>query len=114
MSAANVASPSERSERVKRLVRVEFPHDKLPVTLAATCPICGAGLLLTGVEACVQDDNGEWIADEVTLQCAKEPDTDSPDWEEWHAWHYRMPYVDWLPLEMRILKAVQKRFFFSP
>lgn len=103
-----------RSVGVQRLVRAPWPADKLPLRLKTPCPICGGGLLLSGVDACEQDDNGDWIASEVTIDCETEPDIDSDEWEEWHNWHYRMPYVDWLQLELRVLKAVQRKFYFAP
>lgn len=64
----------------------------------ALCPICGAPLVV--------EDIDEWDAEtgEVTehglhITCSKEPDIDSKGWNEWHNWHYKMPYVDWLPLQ---------------
>jgi hypothetical protein len=69
-------------------------------------------LLLNAGEGCEQDANGEWIATEIQLHCTGEPDFSSPDWDDWHRWHYSMPYVDWLPLEQRLLRAVRKKYYF--
>lgn len=100
---------------VDRGVRVLWPKERSPLRIKACCPICGAGLLLDAGEATELDEStGEWIATEINLDCESEPDIDSDEWDEWHRWHYSMPYVDWLPLEQRILMAVRRKFHFAP
>ncbi len=92
--------------------RIPFPEHLAPIPIAAECPICGNPLLLNAGEGCEQDANGEWIATEIELLCTSEPEFNSPDWDDWYRWHYSMPYVDWLPLEQRVLRAVRKKYFF--
>lgn len=100
---------------VETLVRVPWPEDKLPLKLKnPKCPICGGALFITGVNACEQDDNGDWIASEIDIDCENEPDIDSDEWEDWHRWHYSQPYTDWLPIDRQILRAVQNRYYFAP
>ena len=100
---------------VEPVVRVLWPADKLPLKLKnPRCPICGGQLLITGVDDCEMEDNGDWIASSLNLQCEHEPDIDDPEWGEWHRWHYSQPYTDWLPIYRQILRAVQKRYYFAP
>lgn len=100
---------------VERRVRVPWPKDRAPLRIKARCPICGAGLLLNAGESTELDDaTGEWIATEINLECESEPNIDSEEWDEWHRWHYRMPYVDWLPLEQIILNSVRRKYCFAP
>lgn len=100
---------------VETLVRVPWPEDKLPLKLKnPKCPICGGALFITGVNACEQEDNGDWIASEIDIDCENEPDIDSDEWEDWHRWHYSQPYTDWLPIDRQILRAVQNRYYFAP
>lgn len=92
--------------------RILFPVHLAPFPISAKCPICGSKLLLDAGEGCEQDSNGEWIATEIDLQCTSEPDIESQEWDDWHRWHYSMPYVDWLPLEQRVLRAVRLKYYF--
>ncbi|MDE2101211.1 MAG: hypothetical protein KGL39_28455 [Patescibacteria group bacterium] len=94
--------------------RVPWPRTRAPLRIKTPCPICGAALLLDAGQGCEQTADGTWIATELDLQCTSEPDIDSGEWDEWHRWHYRQPYTDWLPLEQRILRAVRRRFYFEP
>lgn len=108
-------SEAQRSEcQNDRLVRVPWPADKAPIKIKVKCPICGAGLLLDAGEDCEQEENGDWIASSIRIDCESEPDIDSPEWNEWFNWHYSQPYTDWLPLELKILKQVQRKFRFAP
>ena len=107
--ATQAARPLDRN------VRALWPKDRAPLGIKARCPICGAGLTLdAGAGTELDEETGEWIATEIELDCESEPDIDSDEWEEWHRWHYRMPYVDWLPLEQRILNAVRRKYHFAP
>ena len=106
---------SEPQADFDRVVRVPWPEEKLPFKLKEPkCPICGGKLFIDSVDACELDDNDEWIATEVQLRCETEPSADSPDWEQWMDNHYSTPYIDWLPLETKILKAVRARYYFAP
>jgi hypothetical protein len=91
--------------------------DALPI--AVVCPICGASCNVYADESWSQDA-GDWIAEDVRIECTSEPGTEPSeletcmDWDEWHNWHYRMPYVDWLPIKEDVLRQVQARFRFEP
>ncbi len=80
----------------------------LPLELPEPCPICGAKVLLTGVQAWCPDDGS---FDTVDLDCETEPDIDGPDWPDWHRGHFSMPYVDWLPYENRMLDWLDETYF---
>ena len=104
-----VAGPLEAS------VRELWPKENAPMRIKERCPICGAGLLLDAGEGTELDERtGEWIATEVNVECESEPDIDSDEWDAWHRWHYSTPYVDWLPLEQMILRAVRASYYFAP
>lgn len=77
----------------------------------AVCPIC-SGELYAQFDAWVED-GGQWKASEVHLDCENEPDIDSEDWPSWHAGHYSMPYVDWLPICYIVLEWVNKNYSFD-
>ena len=77
------------------------------MTLPEPCPICGKAVFLTNVN--------EWGTESGTIihadmDCESEPDIDSDEWSDWHAEHYRMPYVDWMPYEVRALKWLQANY----
>ena len=70
----------------------------IPVNVAR-CPICKAPLNVGEI--------AEWECDggkitDFSIDCTTEPDIDGDEWPEWHAEHYHMPYVDWLPLEVPV------------
>jgi endogenous inhibitor of DNA gyrase (YacG/DUF329 family) len=100
------------------LVRTLWPTSR-PLPISVLCPICGAPCKVWADESWSQDA-GDWIAEEVRIECTSEPGTETSDldncmdFDEWFNWHYRMPYVDWLPLEINVLREVQKRFRFDP
>lgn len=72
-----------------------------------TCPICGAPIVIESIDACDLGDDGRWQPSEANITCSTEPDIDAPDWREWFNGHFSMPYVDWLPLSVRVLKWLQ-------
>lgn len=77
------------------------------------CPICGAQVV-GHVEAWVEAEDGLWTAEQVKLDCVEEPENmDCVEWEDWFRSHWSMPYVDWLPLEIAVTKAVNKRYRFK-
>lgn len=101
--------------RLDAVVRVPWPEARDPLKIKARCPICDGALWLNAGEGLELDEaTGQWIATEVNLDCENEPDIESDEWYEWHRWHYSMPYVDWLPLEQRILSAVRRKYYFAP
>ena len=74
------------------------------------CPICRAKVHLTGVTEWGTDD-GEIIG--IEYECETEPDIDSDEWWDWHRGHWNMPYVDWLPWEVRVLKWLNERYHYN-
>lgn len=76
------------------------------------CPICGGQLTVKCGDAW-EEDNGDWIATEIDIDCLTEPDVESDEWIQWHNWHYRQPYVDWLPIELKVLQEFQRKFRFD-
>lgn len=85
-----------------------MPFD-IPADIAV-CPICKSGLRVAEVNGCSQGDDGEWIAEDVFIECKTEPEIEDDEWEDWHDGHYRMPYVDWLPVHVRVEAWVRKAF----
>jgi hypothetical protein len=79
----------------------------LPLLLPHPCPICGAKVYLTDVEEWGTDD-GEIV--HGAFECETEPDIDSAEWWDWHRGHFAMPYVDWLPWEMRVMEWVDRNY----
>lgn len=85
---------------------------RLPMALPEPhrCPICGAVVHLTGVV--------EWGADDgeirhVEHECDTEPDIDSDEWPDWYAGHWRdMPYLYWLPWEQRMLRWLNRHYYY--
>lgn len=86
---------------------------KIPPTVAV-CPKCGAEVVLE-LEAWEQLDDGTWAAsdDGLHVNCITEPDIDSDDWEEWHDWHWDMPYVYWLPIQMKVYRWLRRHYRFQ-
>lgn len=91
----------------------ESLRGKLPLELPRPefdCPICGAMVHLTEVTEWGADD-GEILT--ASFDCETEPDIDSDEWWDWHRGHYRMPYVDWLPFEVRALEWINGRYYYG-
>lgn len=95
--------------------RIEFRYmrldPKMPVAVPeklAVCPICGGKLTITACDAGTMYEPGLWTPEEITTECEHMPDIDSDEWVAWNAWHYNMPYVDWLPVDTKILCWFQR------
>lgn len=73
----------------------------------AACPICGADIVIEDVHEW-ETDGGKPVG--ISVECTTEPDIDSDDWPGWHRGHWNMPYVDWLPVEMRVLGWFQREY----
>jgi hypothetical protein len=73
----------------------------------STCPECGAAVFVDIYEITQADNNEDWKLNEdgsgFHLQCVQEDDS-----------HYQMPYVDWLPLEPRIIRWINDNYDFNP
>ncbi len=87
-------------------------HESLPIPESvAVCPICGAKLVAQ-FQCWQERDDKTWEAAEIDLNCVTEPDIDSRQWWPWHRRHYAMPYVDWLPLDVKLLAWVNENYRF--
>lgn len=80
--------------------------DQLPeLPQEFTCSICGAPIILEEIDEWVQNDDGTWQVGDTgaKINCSTEPDFDESDeMDNFMASHWSMPYVDWLPLSVRV------------
>lgn len=86
---------------------IEIPRD------VATCPKCDATLYAHFEEWEKDDSSLYWDCMFAKLECETEPDISSRKWDEWFRWHYDMPYVYWMPLEIRLTKWINERYCFD-
>ena len=81
----------------------------------AVCPYCG-GELIARPEAWSENDDGIWEAQESGLDCVTEPELDPAnestveEWDDWIARHTYMPYVYWLPVDMKVTKWINANY----
>lgn len=73
------------------------------------CPICGAQIVFTEINE-YETETGKVTDTGFHVSCTTEPDFDEPDYDEWLDSHFAMPYVDWLPLEVKIYKWLSAGF----
>lgn len=85
----------------------------------AVCPYCGKKLAASLTEW-EQSDDSVWlgIATSIDLDCEGEPDlyegdTNAEAFDEWLAEHTYMPYVYWLPVEVRVRQWINSKYRFS-
>lgn len=78
----------------QRRLPIDVPRD------VAACPICGAPIVVEDINEW-ESESGKPVS--ISIECTTGPYIDGDEWEEWHAGHYRMPYVDWLPVENRVM-----------
>lgn len=75
----------------------------------AVCPICGKRLWIECIEEVSQEsDDAPWLPESISLSCEDEPDIGSKGWCEWHQWHFATPYIDWLPVEVLVLRWLRQ------
>lgn len=84
----------------------------IPIYIA-TCPKCGGSLRAQFEAWEATGKSNRWRCEEAKLECENEPDIDDPELMEWLNWHYDMPYVDWLPLETRMTRWINRRYWFD-
>lgn len=81
----------------------------------AVCPYCD-GDLIAQPTAWTLDDDGTWFASESGIDCVTEPDLDDDDvskcerWDEWTDSHSVMPYVYWLPVDLKVVDWLKKNY----
>jgi hypothetical protein len=78
----------------------------------ARCPYCDERLFCQPT-AWEQDDDGSWYASESGLECWSEPDIDDEEWLDWCAEHTSMPYVYWLPVDMKVIDWLKTKYRFK-
>lgn len=71
------------------------------------CPICDAAIVIDEVREW-EYESGKPIS--ISVDCTTQPDIDSKEWPSWFCEHWSMPYVDWLPVEMRVLEWFEKHY----
>lgn len=75
--------------------------------LPEPCPICGKGVML---ESVTEWGSESGVIVHAEMECETEPDIDSDEWPDWHAEHHYMPYVHWMPYEIRALKWLRTNY----
>lgn len=83
--------------------RYEFPLD------VACCPICGEPVLVGDFDEW-ETETGVVTEGGFHINCKSEPDMDSEEYDDWFNSHWSMPYVDWLPLEVRLYRWFTPRY----
>lgn len=94
-------------------MKVVEQHDMIQLPDTFRCPICDAALSPVEVNEWTQRKDGTWVAVGISFDCVTEPDIDSDDWWDWFHGHWPTPYIDWMPLEHRILEWLQKHYRFN-
>jgi hypothetical protein len=88
---------------------------KIPESVAV-CPDC-EGQITIEANAWTQEDNGEWVATSFDSVCVNEPDIEDSEafaeWEELHHRSYDMPYVYWLPIDIKIENWLKANYRFT-
>ena len=75
------------------------------------CPICGAAIYIEEVDAWEENEEGEYKAEAVKIDCVTFPGFENKDaFNAYLQGHYSMPYVDWLPLEKEVTGWVNQRY----
>ena len=80
-------------------------------TEVAVCPVCG-GKLYGQCDCWIEEEDG-WKIESINLDCEHEPEIDSDEWNEWFKGHYAHPYIDWLPVNIMVVKWVNENFSFD-
>jgi hypothetical protein len=78
---------------------------EIPVNVAV-CPECGAGIVADVFEVTSEDGETNWHLESdgsgLHIQCSKEDNN-----------HYKMPYVDWLPIDDVVVTWLNKNVQFG-
>lgn len=94
------------------------PHESVPLNHVfdvpenvQKCPYCDAPLRATA-SGWDEDEHG-WKAATLEVDCTEEPDIDSDEWEDHNASHSDMPYVYWLPAEIKVMEWINSQYRFT-
>jgi len=78
------------------------------------CPICRQALVAAFDEWIELADHTWQVSDGgMKLTCVTEPTFGQLDWFDFIDTHYAMPYVDWAPVEAKILAWINERYRFK-
>jgi hypothetical protein len=88
--------------------------DRVNIPLnVACCPICSEPIY-GYIEEIEHHEKGYSVGNcGFKIDCTSEPDLEKIDtfeWEEWFSTHWSMPYVDWLPLEIKMSKWLNNNY----
>lgn len=75
----------------------------------AVCPECG-GVIQVEVNEVEQDADGSWYPNSAGLYMSCWDDENNL---ENKVIHYQMPYIDWLPLELKVLRWLKDNYSFD-
>ena len=75
----------------------------------AICPICGASVIIEDIDEW-ETETGRVTESGFHVNCSTELDFDDDEYDDWFNSHWSMPYVDWLPIEMRVYHWFDKRY----
>lgn len=82
---------------------------EIPIELFQ-CPICGVQIVFTEINE-YETETGKVTSSGFHVSCITEPDFDDPDDDdEWLDSHFSMPYIDWLPIEIKVYKWLSAGF----
>lgn len=91
---------------------IMVPSDK-EFKFKKICPYCGADMTYH-CEGWEEDENGLWKAEYVTGDCASEPEMENEEeWDNWFSTHSDMPYVYQLPVDIKIMNFINKKYRFK-
>ena len=99
-----MSKAAKKFTRLKTDAVIGVPED------VAVCPRCGGKLYITcdHWEQCAEDKG--WIAASINMDCETEPEILTDDWMEWLNGHYSQPYIDWLPVEHKLVVWLNKNY----
>jgi hypothetical protein len=95
--------------------RIEIPKS------VGLCPYCDGEVgLVAECQGWSLESDGTWSAESIDLSCKNEPELDETSgpqqldaWDEWLAAHSYMPYVFWLPLQLKVIEWINSKYRFS-
>ena len=99
---------------------------KIPAEVAV-CPICGSALVARPSWPCNLGCSwagcpchtgwllvkGQWQIESCNIDCETGPDIEDEQWWPWAAGHYSQPYIDWLPVEKKVVDWINENYRFE-
>lgn len=88
----------------------------VPVAVAK-CPYCGDKLVIVAVDEWIRKEEGVYYPDHIEVQCDSQPDIEDENENpgitySFEKTHYNMPYVNWMPVEEKVLAWFAKTYNF--